>query len=238
VAQLVVHQIPSGWGLPSIGPFCLKLETYLRMVDLPYRTVVDATPFGAPKGKLPWIEHDGRKIGDSGLIIEYLEARLGCDPDVCLSAAERATARAVRRLVEENLYWTMVYDRWMVEQNWPVARAAILGRIPSPLRQVIAPIARRGVRRQLEGHGIGRHARDDIHAIGRADIGALAEILGDKPFLMGDTPTQVDAVTYGLLANIAWVPIESPVRDELTGRANLMSYLERIRARYFPAEAA
>jgi hypothetical protein len=55
---------------------------------------------------------------------------------------------------------------------------------------------------------------------------------------MGDTPTQVDAVTYGLLANIAWVPIESPVRDELTGRANLMSYLERIRARYFPAEAA
>ena len=74
MSDLLVHQIPSAWGLPSVGPFCLKLETYLRMVKIPYQTVVDATPFRAPKGKLPWIEHEGKKIGDSGLIIEYLES--------------------------------------------------------------------------------------------------------------------------------------------------------------------
>jgi hypothetical protein len=59
LSELVVHQLPSAWGLLSISPFCLKLAVYLRMVDLPFRTVVDATPFRGPKGKLPWIEHEG-----------------------------------------------------------------------------------------------------------------------------------------------------------------------------------
>lgn len=233
MSDLVVHQIPSAWGLPSVGPFCLKLETYLRMVEIPYRTVFDATPFRGPKGKLPWIEHEGQKIGDSGLILEYLEHRFGCDPDRGLSNRERALAHSLRRLIEENLYWTMVYDRWIVESNWAVARNVILGGIPAPIRAIIAPIARRGVRRQLEAHGIGRHSRDEIAAIGRADVGSIAEFLADKPFLMGDAPTRIDAVAYGLLANIAAVPIDSPVRDEIHGRPNLHAYVERVREKYY-----
>jgi glutathione S-transferase len=217
MSKIIIHQIPAGWGLPSIGPFCLKLETYLRMVDLPYETVVDATPFGAPKGKLPWIEHDGHKIGDSGFIIEYLERKFGCDADGSLSDDQRSIARSMRRLLEDNLYWTIVYDRG----------------VPSAARPLIAPVARRGVRKQLAAQGIGRHTREEIHAIGRSDIDALAMFLGDKPFLMGDEPTQLDAVAYGVLANIAVEPIASPVKDELQSRANLVAYLERVRERYF-----
>jgi glutathione S-transferase len=233
LSDLIVHQIPSAWGLPSVGPFCLKLETYLRMVQLPYQTVVDATPFRAPKGKLPWVEHEGRRIGDSGLIIEYLEGRFGCDADACLSNNERAITHSLRRLIEENLYWTMVYDRWVVESNWAIARDVILGGIPVPIRSLIAPIARRGVRKQLEAHGIGRHSRDEIAAIGRSDVAAVAEFLGEKAFLMGNTPTQIDAVAYGLLANIATVPIESPIRDEIKNRSNLNRYIERVREKYY-----
>lgn len=43
MAETVVHQIPAGWGGPSSGPFCLKLPTCLRIVNVPYRTVVDGT---------------------------------------------------------------------------------------------------------------------------------------------------------------------------------------------------
>jgi glutathione S-transferase len=233
LSELVVHVIPPAWGLPSIGPFCLKLEAHLRMIDVPYRSVVDATPFKAPKGKLPWIEHEGRRIGDSGFIIEYLNDRFGRDPDAALSAADRAVAAAFRRLLEENLYWTIVYDRWMVDANWPITKETVLGRIPAAARVVVAPIARRGVRRQLAGHGIGLHSRDEIHSIGRKDIGALADFLGAKPFLMGGAPTSIDAVAYGLLANLAWPPVVSPLKDEVAKRANLTAYLERMRDRYF-----
>lgn len=234
MSELVVHQIPAGWGLPSVGPFCLKLDAYLRIVGIPYRAVVDATPFRGPKGKLPWIEHEGRTIGDSGFIVEYLESRYGCDANAALSPADRGVARALRRLIEENLYWTLVYDRWMVEENWHTARAVILGLVPAPLRPVIAPIARRGVRRQLRGHGIGLHAREEIHAIGRQDVGAIADFLDDKPFFMGATPSEIDAIAYGVLANIMNVPIASPVKDEALSRANLVAWLERFRARYYP----
>jgi glutathione S-transferase len=233
LSELVVHGIPPAWGLPSIGPFCLKLEAHLRMIDVPYRSVVDATPFKGPKGKLPWIEHEGRRIGDSGFIIEYVNERFGRDPDAALSAADRAVAAAFRRLLEENLYWTIVYDRWMVDANWPITKETVLGLIPAAARVVVAPIARRGVRRQLAGHGIGLHSRDEIHAIGRKDIGALADFLGAKPFLMGAAPTSIDAVAYGVLANIAWAPIVSPLKDQVAKRVNLSAYLERMRDRYF-----
>ena len=233
MSELVVHQLPGAWGLPSVSPFCLKLDAYLRIAGIPFQTVVDATPFRGPKGKLPWIEHDGNKIGDSGFIIEYLAKRFGCDPSAGLSAAERAVSLSMRRLIEENLYWTMVYDRWIVDENWRIFRDVVLGGVPAPIRPVVALVARRGVRRQLEGHGIGLHSRDEIHAIGRRDIGALADFLGDKPFLMGETATEIDAVAYGLLPNVMQVPIASPIRDEALKRANLVGYVERVRSRYF-----
>jgi glutathione S-transferase len=234
MSDLVVHQLPGAWGLPSISPFCLKLDLYLRMVGIPHQVVVDATPFRGPKGKLPWIEHDRRRIGDSGLIIEYLENRFGCDANAGLTAAERAIALALRRLIEENLYWTMVYDRWMVDENWSSFRDVILGGVPIPLRQVLAPVARRGVRRELEGHGIGLHSSDEIHAIGRRDIGAIGDFLADKPFMMGERATEVDAVAYGILPNIMNVPISSPIKDAALQRRNLVDYVERVGRQYFP----
>ncbi len=233
MSDLVVHQLPGAWGLPSISPFCLKLDAYLRIVGLPYQTVVDATPFKGPKGKLPWIEHESSKIGDSGFVIDYLEKRFGCSPNAGLSPAERGVALALRRLIEENLYWTIVYDRWMVEDNWRVFRDVVLAGVPAPIRQVIAPVARRGVRRQLRGHGIGLHTEEEIHAIGRRDVGAIGDLLGDKPFLMGDVATEIDATAYGFLSNILGVPLPSPVQEEVAKRSNLVEFVERFRSRYF-----
>jgi glutathione S-transferase len=127
----------------------------------------------------------------------------------------------------------MVFDRWLVDANWATTKETVLGLIPTPARLVVAPLARRGVRRQLVGHGIGLHAPEEIHAIGRRDIGAIADFLAAKPYLMGDSPTSIDAVAYGLLANIAWTPVVSPLKDEILERDNLRAHLERMRSRYF-----
>jgi glutathione S-transferase len=231
--NLIVYQLAGGWGLPSISPFCLKLEAYLRLVDLPFKSVVVPAPFGGPKRKAPWIEHEGRKIGDSGFIIEYLEQRFGCNPNGTLTPAERAIALALRRLIEENLYWTLIHDRWVVEANWQHFRNVVLGKLPAPARALVGPLARRNVWRQLKGHGMGVHSADEIHAIGCHDIGALADFLADKPYLMGVAPTEIDAIAYGFLANIMNVPIASPVKDYALTRENLVAFLERMRVRYF-----
>lgn len=38
---IILHQFsrPKN-GVPSLSPFCLKMETYLRMVDLPYQVLL------------------------------------------------------------------------------------------------------------------------------------------------------------------------------------------------------
>ena len=233
MAEVIVHQLPGAWGLPSISPFCLKLDAYLRLVGVPFRTVVDPTPFKGPKGKLPFIEHDGQRVGDSSLIIEYVEQRFGCDANAGLSPAERAVARALRRLIEENMYWAMVYNRWMVDENWNVFRDVVLGGVPAAVRLLVGPIARRGVRRQLMGHGIGLHSQDQIAAIGCGDLRAIADFLGDKPYLMGDSPSEIDATAYGFLANIVRVPLEGALKQEALQHPNLLAYLERFAERYF-----
>ncbi len=233
MSELVAYHLPGAWGLPSVSPFCLKLDAFLRITGIPHKAVTTPTPFGGPKGKAPWIEHEGRKIGDSGFIIDYLRTQFGVDPEKGLSAAERGVGVALRRLIEENLYWTTVYDRWINDKNWATYRDTVLGGIPVPMRYAIAPMARRSIRRQLRGHGLGIHSGDEIHAIGKRDIGALADVLGEKPYFLGNEPTEIDATAYGILANIIVVPITSPVKDEALRRKNLVAFVERFRSRYY-----
>lgn len=231
---LKAYHLPGGWGLPSVSPFCLKLDAVLRLTGVPHEAITSPTPFGGPKGKAPWIEHEGRKIGDSSFIILYLKDRFGADADARLTAAQRGQALAIQRLVEENLYWAMVNDRWNSPENWPLLKSSVLGSIPAIPRALLAPIARRGVRKQLMGHGMGCHSAGEIAAIATRDIDALAAMLGDQPWFFGDEPSGTDCTVYSLLANIHYVGFASPMKPVIAGHANLVAFLERFRARFYP----
>ncbi|MBA2350336.1 MAG: glutathione S-transferase C-terminal domain-containing protein [Burkholderiales bacterium] len=89
------------------------------------------------------------------------------------------------------------------------------------------------MKRELHGHGMGRHTSDEIYAIGKADIGALADLLGDRPFVMGAEPTSVDAVAYAFLANLIWVPLDTPLKRYALSRPNLEAYCQRMKSRYY-----
>ena len=140
---------------------------------------------------------------------------------------------AIRRLIEENLYWVLVHDRWMIDANWVQFRDIMLGGVPAPLRPAIALMARRAVRAQLRGHGLGRHSTEEARAIGYRDLAALADLLGDHPYFMGETATEIDAIAYGLLANLLGAPIRSPVTDAVRSHANLVSFVDRFRGHYY-----
>lgn len=234
MSKLVAYHLPGAWGLVSVSPFCLKLDAFLRMTGIEHEAVTAKTPFGGPKGKAPWIEHEGRKIGDSTLIILYLKQRFGADPNRALSAQQQGLALAIQRMIEENLYWAMVHDRWHTPENWPLLKSSVLGGLPSLPREILAPIARRGVKKQLVGHGMGIHSAAEIAAIGARDIDALSAILGDKPWFFGDDPTETDAVAYGQLANIYSVGFASPMKAVIAGHANLTGFIDRFAARFYP----
>lgn len=155
--QLV--QFAPAFGLPNASPFCMKLETWLRMAGLPFETVNDGMRvMKAPKGKLPYIvDDDGSVVSDSSLIIEHLQQRRGIALDAALTPAERGVATAFRRLFEENLYWAVLHTRWVDDAGWALTREAFFGTMPVPLRWFVPAMARRGLRAELRGHGMGRH---------------------------------------------------------------------------------
>ena len=236
--MITLFQFRPVWGLPNASPFCMKLETYLRMVSLPYQVAKNADVRKAPKKKLPFIDDDGKVIADSGFIIDYLRATYGDPLDQALTPTEQAQALAMRRLFEEHLYWTMVYDRWIDPQHWPATRRAFFGFLPLAVRSVIATLVRRMTRKKLAGHGMGLHSAAEIEQLGKADLSAASAFLGNKAYFMGEQPTSLDATAYAFLANATRAPFNSPLTLHARSLANVVSYCDRMQQRYFNAPAA
>jgi len=230
---ITLHQFMPVWGLPNASSFCLKVETYLRMAGLPYQTAVVFNPAKAPKGKLPYITDGVRTVADSGFILEYLKTTYGDSLDAHLGAAERAQALALQRLLEEHLYWCAVYDRWAMDENWARVKPAFFGALPPGVRDLVAWLARRGQLQALHGQGTGRHTAAEVYALGNADLTALSDALADRPYFLGEQPTSLDAAAYALLANLLWVPIDSPLTRHARALGNLGAYAERMKRRYY-----
>lgn len=122
---------------------------------------------------------------------------------------------------------------YLVGQGWALTRPAFFGKMPAPLRWFVPLLARRGMRQQLHGHGMGRHSAAAIASIGQRDITAVAEFLGDKPYFMGDAPCSLDACVYAFMANILWAPLDHPLQRHARQYPQLQAYCERMKARYW-----
>ena len=231
--MIKLYQFAPAFGLPNMSPFCMKVETYLRMAGLAYACPRRADIRKSPKGKMPYIEDNGKIVADSTFIIEYLKATYGDTLDAQLSAHSRALGVVIQRTFEESLYWPVVYTRWIEDAGFAAVEKAAFARFKFPLRQIVPLIARRGARQELHGQGTGRHSREEIYAIGRRDIGALAELLGDQAYFLGGEPASIDATGYAFLANLLWVPVDSPLRAHAATFANLEAYCQRMKAQYY-----
>ena len=223
-----LHGFAPAWGI-NPSPFCLKLETYCRLAGIPFSPVV-TLPFSAPRGKLPFIEHDGKRIPDSGLIIDYLKKRFGDALDAGLTPEQLALGQLIGRSCEESLYFVLLYSRWIDPVGWNAIRPVFFGSLPVGMRDLVAAIARRGIRRALFMQGYGRRPADEVYALGAADLSALATLAARQAFAVSDRPTSFDATLYGLLANIISAPVETALKAEALRHESLIAYVERVRA--------
>lgn len=231
--MLKLYQFERTWGIPNLSPFCCKIETYLRMADIDYE-IKSTLPLRAPKGKLPYIEDGGKALGDSRFIIAHLKSTYK-DLDKELNDAELAMSVAMQRLLEEHLFWAALYSRWQyTDENWQTNKQAIFGGLPPIIRDIVASRWRQKIKRQIHGHGTGRHQAEEIFALGKQDIDALSASLGDQQYFLGDRPTTLDTSAFGLLINIIGCPIESPLKEYGLSKNNLIDYVNRINHEFYP----
>jgi glutathione S-transferase len=220
------------FGLPDASPFVTKVETLLRMANLPF----EKRPMSfskAPKGKIPYIDYDGL-LGDSTFIRWHLEKKYQIDFDRSLTTEQRAIAWAFEKMAEDHLYWCSVHIRWMDDANFGRGPRVFFKAAPAPIRPLVTAMVRRQVRKALRAQGTGRHSETEIVALGSRSLQAIADYLGGKPFFMGAEPAGVDASIFAFVVGLMCPVFKSPLQQAAASHDNLRSYVGRMTARFYP----
>jgi len=226
---VLLHQFRRGrQEIPNYSPFCLKLETYLRMTKIPYE--VDSKRPMSKKGKAPWIEIDGEEVADTHFIQLRLEKKFNLDSDSHLSTEEKAVSRALERMTEEHLFFCVVHSRWSLD----VGTLNRMTHLPWIVAHTALRYVRRGFLKSLYTQGIGRHSPEDIMLLAHEDLQVLATFLGDKKFMFGDKMSTLDASVFGLLANGYYATIDQRMVEVIKGYPTLVRYLESVKAEVYP----
>ncbi|CAI9724091.1 Hypothetical predicted protein [Octopus vulgaris] len=225
---IILHLIPRLKDTPNLSPFAVKLETYLRMTKLPYQ--VDYCFDMSPKHKTPWITYNGEVVSDSQFIIEYLNEKFNIDLSSHLTDEQRGVARAMRKMLEEDLLWALALSRWVYGYSDPSLRKVI----PAP-RFFVWRI-KRMLEKYAYGQGMGRHTPSEVEHIAMGDLKALSDFLGKKKFLMGVNPCETDCAVFGMMSSFEKMPDGSFFTKVLKDKLfpNLDAYRERMKELYWP----
>jgi len=173
-----------GWGpmfdSPSPSPFVMKTDIQLQMLGVTFDRAI-ANLESVAKNKAPYVEDDGAIIEDSSFIRFHFERKLGKDLDEGLTQAQRGQAWAVERMLEDRLNLIMVHERWLDDANFNKGPRMFFMGVPEAARQQVCDGARNDLKAMMQGHGIGRHSREERMQLAGRDIAAVAAMLGDQP---------------------------------------------------------
>jgi glutathione S-transferase len=226
--MIKLYQYNKHWGI-NASPFCLKIEKTLEVFKLPFessdpfRETNEVEKVTLPKGKLPYIADDGKVISDSEFILDYLYIKYGKSLNDNITKYEKAVAYAFKKMIEEHLYWVLVYSRWFDEENWnKFTKEAYFGDLPQNVAQMIID----KTKRDFIGTGIGIHSQEEIYALGMKDMEAINALVENKKgeFIFGSF-SEIDVILYSFLIQIKLPPHSSPLKDFLLANPKLLSYI-------------
>jgi len=229
--------------VPSLSPYCLKVETWLRLAGLKYENVDHKMKYRSKKGQLPFIEINGEEIADSSVIIKELGQQFSKDLDITLDNNQKNVSHAMISMIENHLFWVVMWWRTKQADNiikgYKVNLQHALGtRIPNGILNFFFKFSygRKGLKK-VKAQGIGVHKPEEIVEFGKQDLKVLSDLLADKPFFFGDEPTTLDVVAFANLAQIYFVDkeVSFPLRDYMQEScANLVGLVNRMKEKCFP----
>jgi len=233
--MITLYGFGPSFNLADPSPFVTKIDLYLRIHNIDYKMIADSNSLQkAPKGKLPFIDDDGTIIADSYFIIEHLKEKYGADIDKGFNEKQKATAYLMAKSLEENLYWCIVHSRWINEDTWPIIKNEFFGSMPFPLNKIVPIVAQKSVRKNIEGHGLGRHSDQEIMQIAERSLKSLSALLANKAYFFGDNMSSLDVTAYAMISSLTQATLKNPMNTMAKKFENLVAYAERIQKEYYP----
>lgn len=198
INKVYLFTFPRSKHIHNISPFSLKVESFLRVHNIPYE-VISTFKF-SPKGQIPYIrlnsKDDGFIIADSNFIIHFLSKKLGIDQmeKNMLSSQEMAVAHAFTRMIEEHTTQIGFYYRyglnmkqfcsavipldWFQNANSFTVKGWFFGKI-------WMHVMPRAFAQKVKHVSFGRHSDEEKWKISYQDIQSISDYLGEKTFVFG-----------------------------------------------------
>eukprot|EP00033_Pygsuia_biforma_P003930 GCRY01004305.1.p1 GENE.GCRY01004305.1~~GCRY01004305.1.p1 ORF type:complete len:308 (-),score=12.02 GCRY01004305.1:185-1108(-) len=236
-SQFSLYQWGPKWGLPTMEPECLAVLAYTKFTCPAINCVECKNPKASPSGTLPFLS-DGDTIVWGALdVIEQFKV-LGHNADVDLTPAQKGETRAFLTLLEEHWHQAVLHSWWCDPENYSeIIRPTYAQSLPFPLNYITPRLTQWNVSSLLHKRGWRDAATILSHA--KTALTALSFKLGKNDYFFGDSPTSLDAFTYGHLASILFPPLKNnPLkRLLLQDFPNLVSFVDRINHTFFFDEA-
>ncbi len=237
--MIKLYSFSPSMGVPCPSPFPIKLAVFMQLAGIDYEVVYENNPGKGPKGKIPFIEDQGQLIADSHLIIRHLRdthiaAGKAHDPDAGLSEQRKAQTLLMQKMLDEHLYWAIVYARWVDPRFKADTGKLLFASMPPLVRNIVFALASRGIAKSLQAQGTGRHEQNEIYRMGCEDIDALATLLGEQDYLFGEQPHSIDAVAFSYVINLLDTPQDVELNRHAQAKENLQAYNRRMKERFYP----
>ena len=143
-----------------------------------------------------------------------------------LSADQQAVSREVWDLVENKLYFSLVYARFAIDQGWEHEIEEIESGLPWFLRCCLQKWIRSEQIEKAAKHGC--ESADSAFRDIDAWLEHLAGVLGDKTFLFGEAPSVADCSLFGFLVVAKSCHHENPLTTAVRGNKRLMNFVVRM----------
>ena len=222
------------FGLVDASPFVVKVDLFLRVSALTYEPIADFKSLKkSPKEKLPFIEDDGIKIGDSSFILKYLSKKHDIQLDTKLSDEQKATAYLYTKALDDSLYWCLMYSRWVSADTWPLLRLAFFSDLPRVLKFIVPSLVKKNVIKSLHLQGLGRHSHNELLGLTDTLMHSLSDVLAENDYFFGDTISNFDIVAYAHLCQFISVNFDNEFNLLAKKYNNLVNFCQRIEKQFY-----
>lgn len=190
----------------SVSYFTGKLEAYLRYKGLPYTM---ESPYSRARQLKPLfgaiqvpmvMRDDGRAMSDTTPIIQQLEREHPAPAVMPDDPVVRFFALLIEDYADEWLWRAAMHYRWSYEHDRALLSRILVDELTEHVKAPRWMKLRRIAKRQHTGFvlrdGVTEETREHVEAGYRTALHAMTELLVERPFLLGDSPSIAD---FGLM---------------------------------------
>ncbi|GMR45776.1 hypothetical protein PMAYCL1PPCAC_15971, partial [Pristionchus mayeri] len=229
-------QFPGSPTASSSSPFCIKIESFLRLHNIKFERHNTLSGRGR-NGKVPFIELNGEQHADSQIIIRRLTQifNLKTYPD----EQTAALGHAVDRLLDNHTFNLFSMSKHKAAPK-VIEFIAGVNNVPALFVPILSKLGGAWLAKttmERATTSIGTFPEHEYNELLRNDLVQLQTILGKKKFMLGEEPTTVDCTALGQFG-FAYFAIPAArfcLHDLLESSefAPLREYLERVKTRIF-----